>query len=196
LTKIWGTYIETGALGTFDNQIVRKWARVFSSTYDRVSTNAMKTLKITILLLSFWTFSLAQDGSDIRYFKIIGVDSTLVSQFVHLDFFNRSFRGQSIDTITITIDNRPTRFIEVRKDNGYNNWFSQQSLQSIDKIDGQTIKIPKFKLDRITTTSFQVTMYVEYYDNNNNLLVEKARQIEYWFDKKDIIEVLVKSKQR
>jgi hypothetical protein len=156
----------------------------------------MKTLKITIIFLSFWTSSFGQDGSDIRYFKIIGVDSSLVGQYVHFDFFNRSFRGQSIDTITITIDNRPTRFIEVRKDNGYNNWFSQQSLQSIDKFEGQSINISKFRLDSITTTSFQVTMYVEYYDPNNNLLIANAQQIEYWFDKKDIIEVLVKSKQR
>jgi hypothetical protein len=36
LIKICGIYIEPGALGTIDNQIVRKWARVFSSTYDRV----------------------------------------------------------------------------------------------------------------------------------------------------------------
>lgn len=98
--------------------------------------------------------------------------------------------------MTIVIDNRPTKFIEVRKDNEYNNWFFQQGLQSIEKVLGQTIKIPKFKLDGITATSFQVTMYVEYYDTNNNLLINRTRQIEYWFNKKDIIEVLVKSKQR
>ncbi len=156
----------------------------------------MKTPKIVIFLLVLWTSSYGQDGSDIRYFKIIGVDSSLIGEDIHLDFFNRSFRGQTIDTITIIIDNRPTRFIEVRKDDGYNNWFSQQNLQSIDKFEGQTIKIPKFKLDSISMTSFQVRIYVEYYDDNNNLLVEKAQQVEYWFDKKDIIEVLVKSKQR
>ena len=104
----------------------------------------MKTLKIIILLLSFWTCSYGQDGSDIRYFQIVGVDTSLIGQYVHFDFFNRSFRGQSFDTVTITIDNRPTRFIEVRKDNGYNNWFSQQSLQSIDKVDEQPIKTSKF----------------------------------------------------
>jgi hypothetical protein len=156
----------------------------------------MKTLKITILLFSIWVSSYGQDGSDIRYFQIIGVDTSLIGQYVHFDFFNRSFGGQFTDTVTISIDNRPTKFTEVRKDNGYNNWFSQQSLQSIGKHEGQTIKIPKFKLDNITATSFQVTMYVEYCDTNNNLLIDKSRQIEYWFDKKDIIEVLVKSKQR
>ena len=58
LTKICGTYIETAALGTIDNQIVRKWAGVFSSTYDRVGrhfkrhscmTNAFFRKVITLL---------------------------------------------------------------------------------------------------------------------------------------------------
>jgi hypothetical protein len=44
LTKICGTYIETGALSAIDNQIVRTWAGVFSSKYDRVSRNFMTTV--------------------------------------------------------------------------------------------------------------------------------------------------------
>ena len=85
--------------------------------------------------------------------------------------------------------------MERRKDNGYNNWFSQQYLQSIDKINDETVRISKFKLDSITTNSFIVTMYLDFYDSNNGLLVDKSRDIKYWFDKKDITEVLVKSKQ-
>ena len=136
-----------------------------------------------------------QDGSDIRYFKAFGIDSSLVGQFVHFDFFNRSFRSQTIDTVTINIDDRPIKFVEVRKDNGYNNWFSQQYLQSLDKVDKLTIRISKFKLDSITTNSFLVTMYVNFYDTSNKLLVDKSRQSKHQFDKKDITEVLVKSKQ-
>ena len=160
-----------------------------------VSTNAMKTLKTIIFLLTVWTQAHGQDGADIRYFKTFGIDSSLVGQFVHFDFFNRSFRSQTIDTVTITIDDRPIKFIEVRKDNGYNNWFSQQYLQSLDKIDKLAIRISKFKLDSITTNSFLVTMYVNFYDTSNNLLVNKSRQNKYQFDKKDITEVLVRSKQ-
>lgn len=163
--------------------------------YFKFSTTAMKTLKTTLLFLSFWTYSYGQDGSDIRYFKTIDVDISLIGQYIHFDFFHRSFLGQTTDTISIMIDDRPTRFVEVRKDNGYNNLFSQQNLQSIDKVDEQIIKISKLKLDSITTTSFQVTMYIDYYDINNNLLDDKSKQVECWFNKKDIIEVLVKSKQ-
>ena len=155
----------------------------------------MKTLKITFLLLTVWSVSYGQDGSDIRYFKVYGVDTSLVGQFIHFDFFNRSFGGRTIDTVTISIDNRPTKFIERRKDDGYNNWFSQQYLQSIDKIDEQTTRISKFRLDSVTTNSFLVTMYLDFYSSNNRLLEDKSRQIKYWLDKKDITEVLVKSKQ-
>ena|SRR5688572_11096116 len=154
----------------------------------------MKILKITLLLLSTWTYVYGQDGSDIRYFKVQEVDRNLIGQDVHFDFFNRSFGGRTIDTIFINLDTGPIRFIEVRKDNGYNNWFTQQGLISIDKLDGQTLKISKFRLDSITTTSFQVTIYVDYYDSHNRLLNNKSEQIKYWFNKKDITDVLVKSK--
>ena len=155
----------------------------------------MKTLKIIFFLLTLWSKSYGQDGSDIRYFKVYGVDSSLSGKYVQFDFFRRSFGGRAIDTVTINIDDRPIKFMERRKDNGYNNWFSQQYLQSIDKINDETVRISKFKLDSITTNSFIVTMYLDFYDSNNGFLVDKSRDIKYWFDKKDITEVLVKSKQ-
>jgi hypothetical protein len=155
----------------------------------------MRILKIIFFLLTLWSGSYAQDGSDIRYFKVYRVDTSLVGRFIHFDFFKRSFRGQKTDTVTINIDNRPTKFIERRKDDGFNNWFSQQYLQSIDKTDEQAIRISKFRLDSITTNSFQVTMYVDFYDSNNRLVDGKSRQVKYYFDKKDIAEVLVESRQ-
>ena len=151
---------------------------------------------IILLLLATWTASYGQDGSDIRYFKIKGVDSTLIGQYVHLDFFNRSFGGRTIDTIRINIDNKTISFIEVRKDDGFNNWFSRQYLQSLDKVDGLAARISKFRLDGITTTSLRVTIYLDFYGDDNKILADKSRQIDYLFDKKNIVEVLVKSKQR
>jgi hypothetical protein len=145
--------------------------------------------------LTLWLNSFGQDGSDIRYFKVYGVDTSLVGQYVHFDFFRRSFGGRTIDTVTINIDSRPIIFIERRKDDGYNNWFSQQYLQSINKTDEQAIRISKFRLDSITGSSFQVTMYIDFYDANDKLLTGKSRQVKYWLDKKNISEVLVKSKQ-
>jgi len=97
--------------------------------------------------------------------------------------------------MSIIIDGKPTRFVEHRIDDGYNSWFSQQYLQSVDQLNGQTIRISKFKLDSITAKSFKVTMYIDFYDPSLKLLTGKSKQVPYWFNKKDIIEVLVKSKQ-
>jgi hypothetical protein len=96
----------------------------------------MKTLKITNFLLVFWTASFGQDGSDIRYLKTHGVDSSILGLDIHFNFYNRSYHGLTIDRVTISIDQNPLRFIEVRKDDGYNSWFSHQALQSVDRIDG------------------------------------------------------------
>jgi hypothetical protein len=152
----------------------------------------MKSIKTTILLFTIWIGSYGQDGSDIKYLKPFQVDSSIIGQYIHLDFFNRSFGPRNIDTVNITIDKKSIRFKEVRKDDGHNNWFSQQHLQSIGYIDGQ-IRISKFILNRITTTSFQVTMYLDIDNFDNELFKYKTRQIDYWFDKKDIAEVLVKN---
>lgn len=150
---------------------------------------------ITLLLLLFSISSFGQDGSDIRYYEISRVDKTIIRKYIQLDFFNRSFGGQTIDTIDIKIDNRLIKFVEVRNDNGNNNWFSEQSLQSIDEIDGLKMKISKFRLDSITPTSFKVKMYVDFYDGGNKIQLDKFREFEYWFSRKEIAEVLVKSTQ-
>jgi hypothetical protein len=160
-----------------------------------VSSHSMKRLKVTILLLLISILSLGQDGSDTRYFKTGGIDSSLVGEYIQLDFYNRSFGNRKIDTVTITIEDRPIRFKEVRKDDGFNNWFSQQYLQSVDKVNNQTIRISQFKLQGVTPTSFLVTMDVEFYDANNKRLRDRFKRLKYEFDKKDIVEVLVKSRQ-
>jgi hypothetical protein len=146
-------------------------------------------------LLFIWTYSYGQDGSDIRYFKIEKVDNTLIGKDIHFDFFNHSNGGKTIDTIEIYIDNSPIKFVEVRNDDGYNNWFSKQYLKSVDTFDNQTIRISKLKLVSISKTSFQVTMFIDYYNNMNELIVRKSKQQEYWFDKEKIIELLLNAKQ-
>jgi len=149
----------------------------------------MKILNLTVVLALLCVAAYAQDGSDIKYIKPQAVDTSVIGHYVHFDFFKDSHYGQSIDTIVITIDNRPVKFFEVRTDDGFNQWFHHQSLQSVDKYEGQTIKISQCRLDSITTKSFLVTMYVDYYANDK-LLKHKSRLIKYWFNKKDIVRVL------
>jgi hypothetical protein len=153
----------------------------------------VKALKIFIFFFfaSFRVFG--QDGSDILYIKTKKADRSLIGKNVHFDFYNRSFGKLQIDTITINIENNPIKFIEIRNDDGFNNWFSQQSLESIDKIDNHTITIPKFRLDGITNKSFIVTMYVDFYDANHKVIDTTSRLMKYSFNKKDIVELLVKA---
>src|SRR5688500_13792886 len=124
----------------------------------------MRTAITTILLLTIWTSSVGQDGSDIRYFKIEGIDNSLNGQYAHIDFYRWSFRSRIskiIYTVTIIVDNKRIRFTEKRSDDGFNNWFNQQCLQSEKGVDGQIIRIAKSKIKNITADSLFVTSYIE-----------------------------------
>ncbi len=155
----------------------------------------MKTFTTFIILLLIWTTCFGQDGSDMRYIPIKKLNKSFIGQFAHLDFYRKSYMGLELDTVVINIDGRPTKFIEHRKDDGFNNWFSQQYLLSLDILGGYIIKIARCKIDSITNDSIQVTNYLEYYDNHNNLLTDKSRKLTLWFKKEIINEVLIKSKQ-
>ena len=169
-----------------------------------VNISAMKRLIVIILLIIFETQVQGQDGSDIQYLKTSFVDNSFAGHFVQFAFYRKSFQINSfsnaeescaLDTIIICLDNIPVKFIEHRVDDGLNNWFSEQYLQSVDKINGETIRVSKFKLDSVTTNLFMVTMYVDFYDKENNIRADESRQIKYQFEKKDIIGVLVQSEQ-
>ena len=136
----------------------------------------------------------AQDGSDIYYYKTGGVDNKLKGKFAHIDFYNWSMYGYVTDTVTITIYTKPVLFREIRKDNGFENWFSQQYLESVDSFDHLKVRIVKCRIDLVTSDSILVTNYIEYY-RNGQLIYELNMQEPYWFSKKIIAGVLVYSGQ-
>lgn len=155
----------------------------------------IRTWIIILILLTTPAASkslLAQDGSDIIYGKIDQLDSIFIGDYAHLDFHRRSFFGRDIDTVTIDLDGKPIRFVEHRKDNGYNNWFNEQYLETVDKVNGQSIRIVKCRLDSISADSVYVTNYLEFYDNSN--LIGKSRQIKSVFPREIIAEVLISVK--
>jgi hypothetical protein len=124
------------------------------------------------------------------YGKVDRLDESYLGDFVHLDFYNRSFRGISIDTISILVEGKLIEFIEHRKDNGFNNWFDGQYLESLEKPDGLTIRVVKCRLDKITTDSVFVTSFLEYHEDDK-LLPERSKEIANEFSKTIIAEVLV-----
>jgi hypothetical protein len=143
---------------------------------------------IFLAALTSWCQLWGQDGSDILYRTVDKLDKSYIGDFVHLDFNNKSFHGAPTDTITIKIDSRSVRFIERRSDNGFNNWFNEQYLESMDKIEGQTVKIAKSRLKKITTDSVFVTDYLEFFENDRLL---KSKEQENRFSKTIIAAVLV-----
>ena len=161
--------------------------------------NPMITLFL-LLILNLTSF--AQDGSDIFYTPIKALNSSYIGKFAHIDFYRESFfpfardGERAIDTVTINIDDKPIKFIEVRKDDGYNNWFSRQYLESVEGFDGQKIRISKCKIDDVTKDSIMVTLYIEYYDSQNKLLADKSKQQASSFKKEIISEVLIQFVRR
>ena len=113
----------------------------------------MKIFLSTILLFVFTHALFGQDGSDIMYWKANAVNNTLIGRYVHFDFYRRSFRGREVDTVVIYVDKRPIQFVEVRKDTGYNNWFNEQCLVSVDK---QSIRMSRCKLANVTKILLKV----------------------------------------
>lgn len=151
----------------------------------------MKTYILSFLVsIAIWTPSRGQDGSDILYGNVSQLDESYVGDFVHLDFYSRSFRGAVIDTIAIVVGDNPIKFIEHRRDNGFNNWFHEQYLESLESMDGLTIRIEKFRLEKITIDSVFVMVFLEYY-KQGKVLSERSRQRITQFPKIIIAEVLV-----
>jgi hypothetical protein len=145
-------------------------------------------LRFIFLLILLPNIIYSQDGSNIRYVKSEDLNQNLIGKFVHFDFYNRSFLAKKIDTIELKINQKLIKFIEVRKDNGHNNWFSGQSLISEDK----TLKISKFQIRIFDAKKIYVTAFLDHLKNNK---IFKSELINLFIPRNKIVEILVDSKQ-
>lgn len=152
---------------------------------------------ILLIVLTYTVTTIAQDGSDIEYVKISNFDNSYIGKLVHLDFYNRSFGAFNYnkkdlnDTVTIELENKKIVFKEHRVDNGFNNWFSKQYIESIKFIDGYKIRISMCKIREIKSNFIKVILFIEYRNENGKLNVEKPNRVEYSFPKKILTEILV-----
>jgi hypothetical protein len=140
-----------------------------------------------LLFIIFLLISLnakTQDGSDIRYFNIGNIDTSFVGDTVHLDFYKRSFATIKPDNVTIIVNNKPVLFIEHREDNGYNNWFHRQYLESLEKLGTDKLRIEMSVIKGITKDSIFVTNYFSFYKSNGEPAHEGAFVEDYSFAKK------------
>lgn len=154
-------------------------------------------MKRTILLVATFLicYSLkAQDGSDIEYVKKENLTEKYLGRFAHLDFYNRSFHSALVDTVEFKVKGNLVSFVERRFDNGFNNWFSQQYLEFIDKIDGLKLRVEKCKISQISLDFIGVTNFYAFYTVEGKLLPDKSFTERVIFPKEIIQEILIYNK--
>ncbi|WP_299715110.1 hypothetical protein [uncultured Tenacibaculum sp.] len=158
----------------------------------------MKRITLVIILI-FTINSYSQDGSDIKYVRISELDNSYIGKFAHLDFFRHSFGGTNFhnkdlsDTVKIKLNEKIIEFKEHRVDNGFNNWFSKQYLESIETLNNFKIRVSKMEIKEIKPKSIIVNLHVEYRNGNGVLYPEKSEKIEYEFPKSILTEILIKT---
>ncbi len=139
----------------------------------------------------------AQDGSDMNYVKPSELNDSHIGRSMHIDFFRRSFASfddpRRVDSIDIEIDGRKAKFVEHRVDDGFNNWFREQYLESVDRYDGTRLRVVSFELLKIRQNAIDVRAKLIYFDKNGSELSGKGFTTELSFEKKDIVELLFKA---
>ncbi len=150
-------------------------------------------LKILVSILLGLCFSLnliAQDGSNIKYYKPNMLDYSLIGKSCYIDIGKLSFNKRSIDTITINVQRKLMKFYEHREDNGFNNWFNSQYLIRLpDSKDSKTL-LKDSKIDSLTDNKIYVTSILSY--NHLKLPLDTITVFQHNYDKKNIAEVLIK----
>jgi hypothetical protein len=159
----------------------------------------MRTYLFTFSFLFTCLGTFCQDGSNIMYYKSDGIDSTFIGSYVHFDFYKNSFRGKHLDTVNISLYGKATiEFLEKRKDNGYNNWFDEQYLESIKTFDSLKIVITKFRIDKIDSLNFETLVFAEYYSNDSRKkrFPQFSKTYKSTIRRRDVIEILIQTKYK
>lgn len=151
-------------------------------------------MKWIALILLIWSGGLlkAQDGSNMYYIDIDNIDSTQVGKFVHLDFGEKSFLNNQRDTVSLAFKGYK-RFREVRADNGYNNWFYEQYLESLETRNGSKLRIQKMKLLEVSEYELTLKLFGHLFDGEREIFSEFLTEV-LTISKEDISQVLVHSK--
>jgi len=150
---------------------------------------------LVIFFLIPCTVLFGQDGSDMRYLKPSDLNDSYIGRFVHLDFGTRSFsyaHGPKLgDKVTVEIDDKKIIFVEHREDDGYNNWFQDQYLESATPIANLKLRLTKNKLLDIKGDSIKVLSYFDFVSSTGKIVDGKSFTKELTFPKNQIAEVLV-----
>ncbi|MFN0141567.1 MAG: hypothetical protein ACKVQW_15960 [Pyrinomonadaceae bacterium] len=149
----------------------------------------MRTIIITIILLGSSWVSMAQDGGNMNYLKPEDIDKSYIGRRVYIDFYRKSgwddrrysrYRCENVnaDKVSLEINSKKIEFIEHRCDDGLNNWFSEQYLETADK----TIRIREFEVVAVDKEKIKVRGYFNIAPFEKDFTIEKS----------DIAQLLVK----
>jgi hypothetical protein len=130
------------------------------------------------------------------YVKPAELDKSYIGKRLHIDFGQRSFwfdwikPGRPLDTVIIGVNGKRIKFIEHRVDDGFNNWFSEQYLESVEETDGLKVRITEFELLQINKKDISVKAFFAFIDKDEKVAPDKSFTKDLSFEKKDIIEFL------
>lgn len=160
----------------------------------------MRLLVVTFVILIQCGFLFGQDGGDMNYTKPEALNESYVGRRLHLDFYESSFvpswdrDKRRLNTVEIKVNDKKIKFIEHRTDDGFNNWFSRQYLESIEKIEGLRLRIKEFELLEFNEKEIKVKAFFVFVGKDELVLPKKSFTKELSFEKKEIIELLFKAK--
>lgn len=149
-----------------------------------------KFFLFTIISILIVSYSIAQDGSNIRYYEPNNLDNSLIGKYCHLDFGKESFAGRSIDTIEIDVKGQLMKFYEHRKDNGFNNWFNEQYLIRVEDKNQVSTRLKDSQIDSLTNDKIYLTSVLSYYSNKSP--IDTITVFQHFYERKKVSKVLIK----
>jgi hypothetical protein len=128
----------------------------------------MRQILIISFLLLNPAFVFGQDGSDMNYLKPEALNESHIGRRLHLDFYRwsrgiRRGEGFNIDKVSLEINGKQFEFVEHREDDGFNNWFSGQYLETADK----KVRLKEFKLLGVEKETILVVGYFNISSRSN-----------------------------
>ena len=151
---------------------------------------SLKLYLLTSILILHSVSIFCQDGSNILYVKVDSLHKYF-NKTIQVDFKRLSRGTHVLDTVSLAFKGVSIKFIEHRQDNGYNNWFFQQYLESLDSIGRFHLRLIKSTLTAIKRDEISVINYFNFYDEHGNSLLDVPIEDPNSYRKQSIIEVLV-----
>ena len=144
------------------------------------------------MFISCWAN--AQDGSDIIYIDAEKIDSSLIGKLIQIDFFNKSLGSNKFPQViadTVKLDFiEKQNFKEIRNDDHYNNWFSEQYLETINEKNTLKLRIQKMKLLNISKDSITIKLFGHYFKNQQEVFSKYLTDTTK-INRKEIYQILV-----